>query len=232
MSTLTLSGWAQPSDALTRGLSLHHAHTFDYSEYPNAQASFDALARHGDVQEVIAWSMGAQLAIRAVAAGVLRPTHMTLLCAPFQFVSDQQFSGGMDPITYQQFRTNYAEDPARTKKKFHALVAKGDSYARRIQGMLDHHPQVDDTARWLPWLDDLAETSLRGVDASALPPTLLIYGTEDAIVPIAQAEKMHQLLPQATVSRWVGAAHAPHLHDAARVLHEIASHKHGGLQVA
>lgn len=225
MSILTLSGWTQPSDALSRGLSLHHAQVFDYSDYPNAAASFDALRRYEDVEEIIAWSMGAQLAIRAVAAGVLKPRHMTLLCAPYQFVSDATFGDGMDPLTYAQFRENYSNDPVRTKGRFHALVAKGDLHARRIQGMLDHHPQVDDVARWLPWLNDLGEHSLRGVDTSAMPPSLLIYGTEDAIVPIAQAKTMAALLPNAKIARWEGAAHAPHLHDAARVLHEIASHK-------
>lgn len=225
MSMLTLSGWTQPSDALARGLSLHHAHVFDYSDYPSAAASFEALRAFADVEEVVAWSMGAQLAIRAVAAGVLKPKHMTLLAAPYQFVSTEDFADGMDPLTYRQFRENYTANPVRTKSKFHALVAKGDVHARRVQGMLDHHPDVDNTARWLPWLDDLGEHSLQGVDTSAMPPTLLIYGTEDAVVPVKQGEKMLEILPQATLSRWEGAAHAPHLHDATRVLHEIATHK-------
>lgn len=232
MSILTLSGWAQPADALVRGLSLHHAHRFDYSDYPNAAASFGALACYAEVDEIIAWSMGAQLALRAVAAGVLRPKHMTLLTAPYQFVSDAVFKGAMDPLTYQQFRDNYTRDPYRTKKKFHALVAKGDQFAKRVQTMLDHHPEVENTARWLPWLNDLGETSLRDVTFRAWPPTLLIYGIEDAIVPIAQADKMPTLLPQAQVARWSGVGHAPHLHDAARVLHEIAAHKQEVLQAA
>jgi pimeloyl-ACP methyl ester carboxylesterase len=225
MSILTLSGWTQPSDALSRGLSLHHAHTFDYSDYPNAQASFDALRDYAEMEEVIAWSMGAQLAIRAVAAGVLRPKHMTLLAAPYQFVSTDDFKDGMDPLTYQQFRDNYTADPVRTKTRFHALVAKGDAHQRKVLPMLDHHHEVDNTARWLPWLDDLGEHSLRGVNTKSLPPTLLIHGTHDAIVPFAQSQKMQEILPQATLSRWEGAAHAPHLHDAMRVLHEIATHK-------
>jgi len=225
MSILTLSGWTQPSDALVRGLALHHAQVFDYSDYPSAEASFAALGEYRDIEEIIAWSMGAQLAIRAVAAGVLKPKHMTLLAAPYQFVSSNDFTDGMDALTYQQFRENYTADPVRTKSRFHALVAKGDSHVRRVLPMLDHHPDVDNTARWLPWLNDLGEHSLHGVDASHMPPTLLIHGTNDAIVPFRQAQKMIEILPAAKLSVWDGVAHAPHLHDATRVMYEIATHK-------
>lgn len=225
MKILTLSGWAQPGDALARSLSLHHAGIFDYSDYPDVSTSFEGLRAFADVESVVAWSMGGQLALRAIAAGILRPRHLTLIAAPYQFVRNADFSEAMDPVTYRRFRDNYASDPARTKNRFHALVAKGDAEMKRVLPLLDHHPEVENTARWLPWLEELAAYSLHAADLAAIPPTLLVHGTEDAIVPLAQSEVLAQRLPDATLVRWEGVAHAPHLRDAMRLLHDIAVHR-------
>lgn len=207
MKTLTLSGWAQPADALARIVpdSLH----FDYSDYANPEASFEGLKQFADVERIVAWSMGGQLALRAIAAGVLKPRKLVLVASAYQFVSEF----GMDDFTFNQFRKNYETDPARAKTRFHGLVAKGDTHAKRILSELDHHHDVENTARWLPWLDDLAAYTLEHTDLSAIPETLILHGEEDAIVPIAQSEKLVKRLKSGILERWKACAHAPHLHD-------------------
>jgi len=222
MSSLTLSGWTQPSEALL-GVEPGAA-VFDYSEFASPEASFAGLAKFKDVTNVIAWSMGGQLALRAIAAGVLAPKHLTLIATPYQFVSDAAVKA-MDPLTFEQFRENYAGNPARTKTRFHGLVAKGDREFSRVLSELSHHPMVEDTARWLPWLDDLGRASLKDVSFKNMPPTLIVHGTEDAIVPVAQATLLAQKIPGAQVSIWEGAAHAPHVHDLSRLRAEIAQHR-------
>lgn len=216
MSILTLSGWAQPADALNQALGLDAA-TFDFSDYASPEASFSKLAGYSP-DHVIGWSTGGYLALRAIAAGVLKPQKLTLIAAPYQFVSDAQFKGGMDPATYQLFRESYAKDPARTKLRFHALTAKGDHKMREVMSQLGHHLDVDNTNRWLPWLDALAAGSLRDTDFSAAPPTTIIHGEADAVVPIAQGEALARQLPDARLIRWEGTGHAPHLHDKLRLL--------------
>lgn len=224
MKTLTLSGWTQPTDAVKNALALDAA-TFDYSDYASAEASFKGLKTFSEAENVIAWSMGGQLALRAIAAGVLRPQHLTLIAPPYQFIKSADMPEGMDTQTFTNFRDNYARDPERTSARFHALVAKGDADMKRIIGLLGHHPDVTNTARWLPWFDDLGRTSLRDLDVSALPPTIVIHGTNDAIVPLAQSHALAQRAPQVTLSRWEGVAHAPHLHDASRLRSEIDQHR-------
>lgn len=221
MSILTLSGWTQPTDAIARALAPNAA-TFDYSDYASAEASFEALEQYRDVDAIIAWSLGGQLVLRAIAAGVLKPNHLTLIAAPYQFVRS---SGGMDPTTYEQFRTNYAADPARTKGRFHALLAKGDREMRRILPLLGHHHEVENTERWLPWFDELGRVNLADLDLSNLPPTLVIHGENDAIVPVAQSELLTAHVPHITLERWDGVAHAPHLHDASRLQDAIVRHR-------
>lgn len=225
MSTLLLSGWTQPTDALSH--LEDGATAFDYSEYANPDAAIEAL-REIKPSRVIAWSMGGQMALRAMAAGALAPAHLTLIATPMQFVSDATMKG-MDPTTFSLFRESYARDPARTKTRFHGLVAKGDRDMKRVMGLLGHHPEVENVARWLPWLDVLAAYRLDVRALALAPATLIIHGMNDAIVPFAQSVCLASVLPQAELKAWAKVGHAPHVHDADRLRAEIAAHraKHG-----
>jgi pimeloyl-ACP methyl ester carboxylesterase len=221
MTTLLLSGWMQPVDALAHleaGATL-----FDYSAHGNADAAMEQMARINP-SRVIGWSMGGQLALRAIMAGAITPKHLTLIAAPIQFVSDAKVKG-MDPITFRQFRENYATDPARTKTRLHGLVAKGDRDMKRVMGQLSHHPKVEDVAHWLPWLDDLGAQRLGSTALASAPPTLIIHGMSDAIVPFTQSEHLARMLPRAQVNAWPEVGHAPHVHDSARLMTEIAAHR-------
>lgn len=221
MASLILSGWAQPADAL-RMLD-EDAVAFDYSDHAPEQA-LQELKNFGHAKHVIGWSTGGYLALQAVAQGILKPQHLTLIAAPYQFVSSEHIKG-MDPLTFSQFRENYETNPARTKTRFHALVAKGDARSTRILDQLTHHPEVEETARWLPWLDYLAKHSLADTLLANTPPTLMIHGMNDAVVPFSQSAHLAKALPHATVSAWQDVGHAPHLHDSARLRTEIEAHR-------
>lgn len=219
MDTLTLSGWAQPADALSR--LIPGSDYFDYSDYPSAEASYEGLKKFADVPYVVGWSMGGQLALRAITAGILKPKHLTLIAAPWQFVSDY----GMGTLTFDMFTDTYSKNPVAHKVKFHALIAKGDRKAKRVLNQLEHHPKVEDTRRWLPWLQELGLYSFDKHKHLWLPPTLLIQGESDAIVRLPQALKFESELPQITLSRWEETGHAPHVSDIERLLKEIAEHR-------
>lgn len=219
MNTLTLSGWAQPHDALTAHIPGSIA--FDYSDYPSPTASFEGLQHYADIPYIIGWSMGGQLALRAIAAGVLKPKHLTIIGTPWQFVGDD----GMDAHTYALFRDTYIKNPARHKERFPALLAKGDRNAREIIRAITHHPDVDNTHRWLPWLEELSRYSFTEDAHAILPPTLVIHGTQDAIVPVAQARMFAQTLPMVHIALWEAVGHTPHLHDPQRLLKEIMRHR-------
>lgn len=221
MSTLILSGWTQPVNALAH--LVEAPVLFDYSEYASPDEAIAALQQIS-FTHCVAWSMGGQLALRAIAKGALQPRHLTLIAAPLQFVGDAQVKG-MDPTTFNLFRESYRTDPARTKTRFHGLVAKGDRDTKRVMGLLSHHPEVENVARWLPWLDALAAYTVDARTLAAAPPTLIVHGTNDAIVPHAQSLALARLLPKATLSSWAEVGHAPHVHDAVRLRREIAEHR-------
>ena len=222
MSTLTLSGWAQPATALT-----HFADdtmVFDYSDYNDPDDAIAAL-KNMPHTHCVAWSLGGVVALRAIARGVIRPCHLTLIGVPYQFVQTTAFPHAMGADTYQKFVENYRTNPSRTKDRFLGLIAKGDRDDRRILQSLAHHTQVENTARWLPWLTWLGADNVSDVAGANLPPTLIIHGTEDAIVHPAQAEKLREVIPHAAVSLWPNVGHAPHVHDSERLRAEIAAHR-------
>ena len=141
MSTLILSGWtqsAEPLAALAPG-----ARVFDYSDYPSIERCFPGLATYRETKHVIAWSMGGQLALRAIAIGALAPKHLTLIATPYRFVGED----GMGAETFRLFRESYAKDTARTKTRFHALVGKGDAKQSEVIHRLKHHADVENTDR-------------------------------------------------------------------------------------
>jgi pimeloyl-ACP methyl ester carboxylesterase len=221
MRHVLLSGWAQPADAL-----LHlapDALAFDYSLYGSADEAIKALKAQNP-SHIIAWSLGGQLALRALAKGALHLKHLTLIAAPMQFVSDESLKG-MDATTYQLFRDSYASDPIRTKARLHALIAKGDRETKQVMAMLSHHAKVDEVAHWLPWLEDLAAHRLDIGALASAPPTLIIHGMNDAIVPFEQSEALVKRLPRAELMAWAEVGHAPHMHDSQRMIAEISAHR-------
>ena len=223
MSTLILSGWtqsAEPIAALSPG-----ARVFDYSDFTSIERCFPGLAQFRETKHVIAWSMGGQLALRAIAIGALAPKHLTLIATPYRFVGED----GMGAETFRLFRESYAKDAPRTKTRFHALVGKGDAKQSEVMRKLVHHEDVENTNRWLPWLDALGLNDATTEPLAKTPTTLIIHGMNDQIVPHAQGEFLARYLPKATLSSWADAGHAPHVHDGALMMEEIRAHrrKHG-----
>lgn len=218
MKTLVLSGWGQSPEGLSA--LIPGATAFDYLALPDSATALETLRGYGEYDAVVAWSLGGQLALRAVAAKVLRPRHLTLIAAPLRFVG----ADGMGSETFALFRASYAADPARTARRFHALLAKGDRHADQVMAALVLPPDPDQ-GRLLGWLDALGQFDGAVLELAHAPPTLIIHGMTDTIVPPAQAEAIARKLPRAELHRWAETAHAPHFSDPARLLAEIHSHR-------
>lgn len=217
MKTLLLSGWAQPAGALAH--LAPEADTYDYTQHRTAEDAIVALQQFKGHDAVIGWSLGGQLALRAIAAGMLAPKRLTLIAAPAKFVGEN----GMGAETFTLFRESYAKDPARTKDRFRGLIAKDDARARTVMTALEDHPQVEDTSRFLPWLDALERFDVTTLDLSRAPRTLILHGMNDRIVPYVQGEILAERLPHAVLRGMAGVGHAPHLSEPERVREEIAA---------
>ncbi len=213
MSVWCFNGWAQPADGL-QALAAD-SRSIDYAAHATPEALWRALPSEAP-DMLIGWSLGGQLAVRAVLEAGIRPRALVLIGTPWRFVSGPDWPHGMGRSTYELFVQNYTTQPERTARRFAHLVAQGDARAAEIlQEQSAHLAEMADHARWLPWL--------RALDAWSpparpdLPPTLLVQGANDGIVPPAQAAQWREALPQAEVMQWEGCGHAPHLHNPARL---------------
>ncbi|MBI4231113.1 MAG: alpha/beta fold hydrolase, partial [Planctomycetes bacterium] len=53
--------------------------------------------------------------------------------------------------------------------------------------------------------DPVPDDEIRAIRA----PVLLVWGTHDRVVPVAEGDRIHALLPQARYERWEGVGHLP-----------------------
>ena len=219
MKIACLSGWGQPADALS-SIAPEAAHVAYAAHADLAQALTHIAEAAQDAELVIGWSMGGQMAVRAVAAGYIAPRRLVLIGTPFQFVRNEKLALGMGPDTHAQFRHNLVYQPTRAFGKSYALIAHGDHKADAVQSFLRPAPAHD----WLYWLDAMADYSCADLDFSGFPPTLLIHGERDAVTGAEQSKAFHAALPRATLAILEGCGHAPHWHDPARVQHLITAH--------
>lgn len=223
MSVMTLSGWGQPHDSLA-SIAPEGTHV-DYAHHRLEDALAHIAQVGKDKQTVIGWSLGGQLAVRAIAAGLLRPQKLVLIAAPFQFVVSEEKKLGMKRDLYQKFRDNYARNPERTLSKAWELVLKDDAKHEPMrQQIAKHDPQTVLAKDWLYWLDALEGFSCEGLSFDAFPPTLIIHGEKDAVVEHEQHAHFAQKLPVARVLSLSECGHAPHWHAADAVREEIGRH--------
>ncbi len=86
--------------------------------------------------------------------------------------------------------------------------------------------QIEDMVGW--GLETTPDVLIASVEASATPmasafaaavrcPTLIIHGTDDAVVPLENGEALHEAIPGARLVRLEGCGHAPLVRDPVRV---------------
>lgn len=198
---VSFSGWGQSARSL---LSVVPGSTpVDYMRYGSLLACFAALSDL-PCEVAVGWSLGGQVAIRAIAEKVIRPKLLVLIATPFCF---------SHPYA-EAFYQTVAENPDNALKRFSLMMTEGDSCRKNILRLLEIAPSSPHIGYWLRALYDFDGKS---IDFSAFPPTLIIQGGKDSIVQAAQAEILANKIPQSHVVMLEDAAHVPHLHDSEKL---------------
>lgn len=218
---LCVSGWAQPHDAL-HVLSDNAAH-LDYHDSQSVEQALKMLEDQPPIKTAIGWSLGGWLLMRAIDEKRIAPKQLVLLAPPLQYVSTPDFPHGMDSLTFRLFAASYEKDPVRTSKRFSALIAKGDSKFSDILDELGYWEKSAEKFRWSFWLDVLENQKIQHLNFDNFPPTLLVQGKHDVVIPYAQGEVLAERIPAQFVV-FENSGHAPHLHDPAAIRTAIKEH--------
>ncbi len=221
MKILALSGWGQPHDALAD--IVPDATHFDYADYNSIDSALAGIAEEAKTHEaIIGWSLGGQLAVRAIAAGLMQPKKLVLIGVPFQFVRNDNLKMGMPRDQFDKFRDNYAKNAPRTLKKAWDLIVLGDKNLEYVKNRLENYNNaVVMEKNWLHWLDMLDGFSCNELDFANFPPSLLLHGEQDVVVSHSQSVEFTKIIPQTKFISFSDAGHAPHLHDTQSVKSHI-----------
>lgn len=219
MSTLCLTGWQQPTDALAAIAPAEAIH-FNYDAYTDIPSLLSALPTAPEL--AIGWSLGAQVLVRAVAGGYVRPRRLVLLSASYQFCSDELFPSGPSPQEYAVVAQQYHNAPALMLRGFRGLIASGDTQEKTILRTLNAACPL--WQHGLFWLEELGRYSCAPLDMSNMPPTLLLHGKNDKVASPAQSEMLASRIPSSQLVIWDDCAHAPHLHNASALRELIQRH--------
>ncbi len=210
---ITFSGWGQSYDSL-EGVAPGANH-INYSSLQDIDELFESL-KGAKCDVLIGWSLGGQIALRAIQAGILSPKSLILIAAPFQFIESSAIKCGMDKNVFNDFEEDFINNPEASLQRFLALISRNDCNAKEIITILAD-TNLDNANKWAYWLDELKEFSCSIIDLSKTPKTLAIHGENDFIVDITHTGLFAPFIANLSIKTIKKCGHAPHLHDAKRI---------------
>lgn len=208
LQTITINGWGQNNGYLnnlipaSREIKYGHLNKINdfYAEFQNTKC--DVL---------IGWSLGGQMAIRAVEKKIVSPKLLVLISTPFQFVNSKEIRCGITKSIYANFVREYNSDPINTLRKFSVMISRNDDNAKNILEELRKSEQKEEN--WKRWLFELGEFSCKDIDFKDFPKTLIIHGRDDSIVDVTNTSLFLSLIKDCKVEVFDGCGHAPHIHS-------------------
>lgn len=209
MTTLCVTGWQQPADALSCIAPADAMHA-DYSEHTSVAAFLETLPKEVDL--AIGWSLGGQLLVRAIAGKHVKVKRLVLLGAPFQFIAGLKIPYGMPSDMMPGIIDNYRSDPQKMLGEFAGIIAAGDKNAASIMRTLRQNLSVWKAGMF--WLKELGRYSCEELNFFNFPQTSIIHGDADKVIYPEQAELFAKKIPNAKTHLIPACGHAPHLHDA------------------
>lgn len=164
----------------------------------------------------IGWSLGSMLAQRAAVIFPQRVQGLVSIAASPRFSQNSDWPHAMEQDTLRGFVADLDNDHSKTLDRFLLLQAHGDSEVRKLLRPLREgiasRPEPDERALKIG-LDMLMNVDLRQDLANLQCPSMWILGRRDRLAPVAVADDIQGLLPQADIHIFRDAAHLPMLSD-------------------
>ncbi len=191
-----ITGWAHGPSSL-QPLANRLSKTFDV----HILSGTDVLAgqKIPDSEFIVGWSLGGMLALERLPKTCKK---LALISSTARFCSDEDYDCGTPEETAQQISTFLRRRPA--------TVLPG--IAEKIYGAhaIPDFPPADaaDLDVLNHDLDYLLNTDLRKTVSGIQIPTLLLHGTEDAMIPATASTWLHEHLPDSQLELFPGEGHA------------------------
>ena len=160
---------------------------------------------------MVGWSLGGMLALHIARHYPQKVARLVLIDTTPRFVQADDWQPALSAATLADFRHNFDADPAATQRRFVALQSLGDAARKNASASLtaaltaadDKQPALATGLRLL------AETDLRDLIPAITQPVRLLHGGADKLMPVAAAEWLADTLPNARLSVFGNAGHAP-----------------------
>ena len=173
-------------------------------------AADDLAARLQLRTHLVGWSLGAQMALAIAARAPEKVGKLLLVAGTVSFVQRDGWPHAMPPEMLAEFATNVATDIEAILPRFVGGFNRGDTRAKEVTRILldlaDPLPPAATLATGLGWLRDV---DLRPLAPLVTAPTLLVHGANDPLMPLAAAEALVALIPDARLATFADCAHAP-----------------------
>ncbi len=216
-----LSGWGQKFNSLEKIFNDHYIDnvkidSYDYLKHKSIDDFFADFSRnHQDLDVIIGWSLGGQLAIRLIANKIIKPKLLILISPPFQFVKDRRIRAAMPVKSYQDFLDNFKNSPNQTLRKFAILTILNDINGKNIIDNLVLEDAKKESLIY--WLEELGQFSCFDIDFNNFPKTLYFHGDSDAIVYISQKDYFKDRIYDFKEVILSKTGHAPHLSNIKKI---------------
>jgi len=173
---------------------------------------------------VVAWSLGAQIAMQWAHDVPAQVERLVLIAATPRFVASDDWPAGMPSSVFDAYDDDFARDPSAALARFAMLQARGDAnmsaVARALRAAVCR--DADEVRPALhAGLRCLKDSDLRACASKVTQPTRLIHGANDGLVPIAAAERLSTDMRHAQLHVMPAAGHAPHVSEPASVAASI-----------
>lgn len=175
------------------------------------------------------WSLGSLLALQAALLAPQYFSRLILVGSTPCFMQRAGWPCALPLALLDAFHSAVAADAALALQRFIALLNQGDASARantrHLSKLAAAPPDGATLARGLHWLREVDLRQPLPSAALALP-TLLIHGRHDTLMPLAAAQWLLEVLPDARLEIFDAAAHAPFLNDPGRFAELIGDFCH------
>lgn len=207
---ITIAGWGQSPNSLDC-LSSNAQH-LDYNKFDNISFFFKSIeGTQCDV--LIGWSLGGQLALRAIECGAIKANKLVLIATPFQFVADDKITNAASKTDFAKMIADYKNDPQLFLKQFNPFIAFGDSKQKKISKHLmtqNYSPNYENLEYYL---QELGNFKCNSLSFANMPKTYIIHGKCDHVVDFLQSQLFLDKIKNSELLAVKNCAHAPHLHD-------------------